>query len=179
MNEEPNLLAQLKKGSQKAFSLLFKTYYKDLVQFGNTMLPDRVICEDIVQSVFLKVWNDRSQLQIEVSLKSYLLKAVRNRCLDEIRHRNIIIEHESYILSTEPLDVNTENHILYSDLQGHLSTALHKLPEVNRTAFVMNRLEGLKYKQIAVRQRVSERTVEMRVSKALRLLRSYLKEFFI
>lgn len=180
MNEELNLLDKVRQGDQEAFSLLFKIYYKDLVLFGGTLLPNRVICEDIVQSIFLKLWNERSQLQIETSLKSYLLKAVRNSCLDEIRHRNIVIEHESYVLSTHPLnDINTENYILYSDLQRHLSIALQKLPETYRAAFEMNRLEGLKYREIAAKLNVSERTIEVRISKALELLRIYLKDFFI
>lgn len=178
--EELHLLKDLKQGDKEAFSLLFRMYYKDLVLFGGTFLPDRLLCEDIVQSVFLKVWKDRGLLDIKTSLKSYLLKAVRNNCLDELRHREVRREHESYVLSTPGLEeVDTENYILYSDLSGHLQKALRKLPEACRIAFEMNRFEGLKYKEIAVRLQVSERTVEVRVGKALELLRIYLKEFFL
>lgn len=87
--EEHNLLAGLKKGDSEAFSRVFTAWYKDLVLFGGNFLPDREMCEDIVQSVFLRLWNDRASLVIETSLKSYLLKSVRNSCLDEIRHQDI------------------------------------------------------------------------------------------
>lgn len=178
--EELHLLKGLKQGDKEAFSLLFKMYYKDLVLFGGNFLPDRLLCEDIVQSVFLKIWKDRDQLEIATSLKSYLLKSVRNNCLDELRHREVRREHETYVLSASGWgDVDTENYILYSDLSGHLQKALLKLPEACRIAFEMNRFEGLKYKEIAVRLQVSERTVEVRVGKALELLRVYLKEFFL
>lgn len=178
--EELHLLKGLKQGDKEAFSLLFKMYYKDLVLFGGNFLPDRLLCEDIVQSVFLKIWKDRDQLEIATSLKSYLLKSVRNNCLDELRHREVRREHETYVLSASGWgDVDTENYILYSDLSGHLQKALLKLPEACRIAFEMNRFEGLKYKEIAVRLQVSERTVEVRVGKALELLRIYLKEFFL
>jgi RNA polymerase sigma-70 factor, ECF subfamily len=178
--EEQTLLAGLRKGDNKAFSQLFTAYYKDLVLFGGNFLPDKVVCEDIVQSVFLRIWNDRASLDIETSLKSYLLKSVRNSCLDELRHRDIIHQHEAYTLSTDVLeDVDTEHYILYSDLSRHLDEALANLPEAYREAFEMNRFEGLKYKEIAARLQVSERTVEVRIGKALEMLRVLLKDFLV
>ncbi|MDR1556717.1 MAG: RNA polymerase sigma-70 factor [Tannerellaceae bacterium] len=176
--QESQLLIGLKQGNTEIFSFLFKTYYKDLVMFGSTYLPDRSVCEDIVQSVFLKLWDEREHLTIETSLKSYLLTAVRNSCLDEIRHRHIVHGHESYILSLHQEDtIDTEHYVLYSDLHHHLLEALSKLPDSYREAFGMNRFEGLKYREIAARLKVSERTVEVRIAKALLLLRQYLKDF--
>ena len=75
--------------------------------------------------------------------------------------------------------MDTENYVLYSDLSSQLKNALNKLPEDCRIAFEMNRFEGLKYKEIANRLNVSERTIEVRIGKALGLLRKYLREFFI
>jgi len=178
--EERYLLTKLRKGDVEAFSFLFKSYYKDLVLFGGYFLSDRITCEDIVQSVFLKLWRDHATLDIEISLKSYLLKSVRNSCLDELRHQNIVREHVDYTLSNNLLDdMDTENYVLYSDLSSQLTNALDKLPEDCRIAFEMNRFEGLKYKEIANRLNVSERTIEVRIGKALGLLRKYLREFFI
>jgi RNA polymerase sigma-70 factor (ECF subfamily) len=179
MLDERDLIAGLKEGSRGIFSLLFKVYYKDLVLFGGNYLPgDREMCEDVVQSVFLKLWNDRRHIVIETSVKSYLLKAVRNGCLDELRHRHIMHEHEAYVqasgLADEP---DTENRILYSDLQRHLQTALDKIPQSLREVFEMNRFEGLKHREIAERLQVSERTVEVRIAKAIDLLKKYMKEF--
>ena len=74
-------------------------------------------------------------------------------------------------------DIDTENYILYSDLYDHLREALDKLPIACREAFEMSRFEQLKYKEIAVKLNVSERTVEVRVGKALGLLRHYLRDF--
>ena len=178
--EEQNLLIGLRQGDSDTFSKLFTAYYRDLVLFGGNFLPDREMCEDIVQSVFLRLWNDRASLEIETSLKSYLLKAVRNSCLDEIRHRNIMRQHESFALSNNVLeDVDTVHYILYSDLSRHLDEALRQLPDVYREAFEMNRFGGLKYKEIAARLQVSERTVEVRIGKALELLRVKLKDFLL
>ncbi|MDP4240147.1 MAG: RNA polymerase sigma-70 factor [Bacteroidota bacterium] len=180
MNEEQYLLVALKQGNREAFSLLFRKYYKDLVLFGGNFLGDKVRSEDIVQTVFLKLWTDRENIEIETSLKSFLLRSVRNGCLDELRHRQVIREHESYTEIFGNVDhLDTEHYILFSDLQAHLNVALEKLPETCREAFEMNRVEGLKYKEIAQRLDVSERTVEVRIGKAIGLLRQYLKEFFV
>ena len=108
------------------------------------------------------------------------MRSVQNSCLDELRHKTIIREHESYSLSFGALDdMDTDNYVLFSDLQLHLEVALQKLPVVCREAFEMNRLEGLKYREIAEKLNVSERTVEVRIGKALALLRNHLKEFFM
>ncbi|MDR3268941.1 MAG: RNA polymerase sigma-70 factor [Tannerella sp.] len=179
MPDEYDWIAELKKGNAQTFSLIFNTYYKDMVLFGGNFLPNQAVCEDIAQSIFLKLWSERTALIIETSLKSYLLKAVRNACLDEIRHRNIVLEHESYVLSNSLSNdmADTENYILYSDLQEHLQQALLQMPEASREAFELNRFEGLKYREIAEQLHVSERTIEVRISKAIDFLRKYLREF--
>jgi RNA polymerase sigma-70 factor (ECF subfamily) len=181
MFDEQNLITGLKDGNREAFSLLFNAYYKDLVLFAGNFLPgDRETCEDVVQSVFLRLWNDRRLIAIVTSVKSYLLKAVRNGCLDELRHRDIVREHEAYVqISCCADETDTENYILYSDLQRHLQKALQKIPQPFREAFEMNRFDGLKYREIAERLQLSERTVEVRIAKAIGLLKKYMKEFLI
>ena len=177
--QEYFVLSALKQDSKEAFSLLFQTYYTDLVLFCGNFIKDKDSCEDIVQSIFLKLWNDRKNIQIEISLKSYLLKAVRNSCLDEFRHIEIVRQYETEFGSSALDNYDTENYILYSDLYAHLSRALEKIPDLYKEAFVLNRFEGLKYREIAEKLNVSERTVEVRVSKTLYLLRKQLKDFFI
>ena len=173
------VMSALRQYSKEAFSLLFQTYYTDLVLFCGNFIKDKDSCEDIVQSIFLKLWNDRKNIQIEISLKSYLLKAVRNSCLDEFRHIEIVRQYETEFGSSALDNYDTENYILYSDLYAHLSRALEKIPDLYKEAFVLNRFEGLKYREIAEKLNVSERTVEVRVSKTLDLLRKQLKDFFI
>ena len=177
--QEYFVMSALRQDSKEAFSLLFQTYYTDLVLFCGNFIKDKDSCEDIVQSIFLKLWNDRKNIQIEISLKSYLLKAVRNSCLDEFRHIEIVRQYETEFGSSALDNYDTENYILYSDLYAHLSRALEKIPDLYKEAFVLNRFEGLKYREIAEKLNVSERTVEVRVIKTLDLLRKQLKDFFI
>lgn len=176
--QENFLLSALRQDNKEAFSLLFQKYYTDLVLFCGNFVRDKSSCEDIVQSIFLKLWNDRKSIRIETSLKSYLLRAVRNSCFDEFRHLEIVRQYESDPDHSVLDSYDTENYILYSDLSAHLQQALDQLPAPYREAFEMNRFEGLKYREIAVRLNVSERTVEVRVSKALEMLRKLLKDFY-
>lgn len=176
--QENFLLSALRQDNKEAFSLLFQKYYTDLVLFCGNFVRDKSSCEDIVQSIFLKLWNDRKSIRIETSLKSYLLRAVRNSCFDEFRHLEIVRQYESDPDHSMLDSYDTENYILYSDLSAHLQQALDQLPAAYREAFEMNRFEGLKYREIAVRLNVSERTVEVRVGKALEMLRKLLKDFY-
>jgi RNA polymerase sigma-70 factor (ECF subfamily) len=178
MYDEKYLIERIRKGSEEAFTLIYRRYYKDLVLFGGTFLSDKATCEDIVQNVFTELWENRKTLIITTSLKSRLLKSVQNACIDEIRHRAVIREHEEYLLSLNSLeDEETDKYILHSDLQNHYQQAMDKIPAQYKDAFEMNRLDGLKYNEIADKLNISLRTVEVRISKTISLLRKYLKDF--
>ena len=163
------LLCNMDNDSDEAFATLFRKYYKDLVLFAGTILHEQEVCEDIVQTIFLRLWDNRGRLRIETSLKSYLLSAVRNSCIEEIRHRKIVSAHQQEILNGSVLgDHDTARYILYSDLNDHLQEALGKLPRKLRECFEMNRFQNLKYREIAERLNVSVRTVEVRIGDALK-----------
>lgn len=179
MNEK-ELLKELRRGKHSAFTVVFDSYYRDLLLFAGNYIGERGVCEDIVQSLFLKLWNDRDLIQIEISLRSFLLRSVRNACLDELKHRQVVREHQSYVEGISDLDaLDVDNYIFYSDLKQKLDQTLQTLPEEYAIAFKMNRFEGLKYREIAEQLSVSERTVEVRIGKALSVLRERLKEYLI
>lgn len=180
IKNERELLLLLKNGDESAFGLFFKTYYKDLVLFAGKFISSRVICEDITQSVFLQLWDERETLIIESSLKSFLLKSVQNRCLNVLRHQlyeenylNSVKQHESMTVPTP------EHYLLYSEIHTHLSQALSRLPYNQREAFELNRFKGLTYQEIADMLNVSKRTIEVRIGQALKQLRIDLKEIFL
>jgi len=180
MKEEQYLLEELRRGNKAAFTLLFRKYYKDLVLFGGNFLHDKGICEDIVQDLFVKLWTHPEKMEIDTSFKSFMLKSVQNSCIDHLRHKKVVLEHESYSALFDYDDnMDTENYVLYSDLKDSLDEALTRLPGECRQAFQMNRFDGLKYKEIAEQLNVSERTIEVRIGKAIGLLRQYLKAFFV
>jgi RNA polymerase sigma-70 factor (ECF subfamily) len=172
---EPILVKRMINSDHSAFTIIFETYYKDLVLFALTIIKILDIAEDAVQEVFVRLWEKRCELNLHGSLKSYLMKSVQNQCLDEIRRRKI---REQYAEDQEIqlLYMNdTDDYILYTDLQNHLDNLLAQMPEEVAQTFRMNRFDGLKYHEIAQQMNVSVRTVESRISKALRILHQTLK----
>jgi RNA polymerase sigma-70 factor (family 1) len=175
---EQLLLSRLRKGDTDSFSDIFSAYYNDLVFFAHTFLHDLPASEDIVQDTFVWLWESRENLNITVSLKSLLLKSIQNKCIDWYRHRKIVIDHDNYIVNNAPLyEYSTDSYILRSEMEQVIQKVLDKMPESISVPYRMNRNEGLKYEEIAERLDVSVRTIEVRISKALELLRKSFAEY--
>jgi RNA polymerase sigma-70 factor (ECF subfamily) len=175
---EQFLVARLNSGDSDAFSEIFNAYYKDLVLFAFSNIKDMANSEEIVQDIFVKLWEDREKMDIRTTLKCVLLKSTQNRCIDWHRHQKIINKHNDYIINHNHIfDNDCDSYLLWSELNSSVESAMNKMPETLRKAFEMNRNEGLKYQEIADNLSVSLRTVEARISKALEFLRSELREF--
>jgi len=177
---EKILLEKLSESDNSSFSVIFRAYYSDLVQFAGTFIQDMDTCEEIVQDTFVYLWESRLSLNIHTSLKSYLLKMVQNRCIDWLRHLKIRDQYNAYAdLHMCLIENDAENYILCSELEADLEKALCQLPPEISQAFRLNRYEGLTYHEIADQQNVSVRTIEVRISRALNMLRAYLKDYLI
>jgi RNA polymerase sigma-70 factor, Bacteroides expansion family 1 len=177
---EKVLLERLKEGDKTAFSCIFTVYYSDLVMFACIFTKNLDISEEIVQNIFVKFWEDRELLTINTSLKSFLLRAVRNRSIDWLRHLKIRDKYSADILETSSdFENDVENYVFASELEHQIEKALTKLPEEISNVFRMNRYDGLKYHEIAEKLNVSVRTIEVRIGKALHLLREHLKDFLV
>lgn len=175
---EKILLEKLSESDNSSYSIIFTTYYSDLVQFAGTFILDLDTCEELVQDAFVYFWENRQSLKIQTSLKSYLLKMVQNRCIDWLRHLKIQDQYNVYAdHHLRLMENNTENYILYSELKANLEKALDSLPPEIALAFRLNRQEGLTQHEIAECQNVSVRTIEVRIGKALILLREQLKDY--
>jgi len=177
---EKVILSRLQVGDYQAFSNIFNAYYRDMVIFATRFTKDLNHAEEIVQDTFVSFWEDRESLKINTSLKSYLLKSVQNKYIDWFRHNKVIQAHNEYTME-KPTQyaLNTDSYLLFSELNEQIEKALKLLPEQVSEAFRMNRNKGLKYHEIADILGVSVRTIEVRIGKALHLLRFYLKDYFV
>jgi len=177
---EKILIAKLKAGDRSAFSSIFSFYYANLVSFANLFLHDSNSAEEIVQDIFVHVWENHEVLSITSSLKSYLLKMVQNRCLNWIKHLKTRNEYSDFVIkNTNIFERDTDNYILKSELEDKIESTLNLLPSEIKEAFIMSRFEGKKYQEIADIQLVSVRTIEDRIGKALSLLKEHLSEYLI
>ena len=136
------------------------------------MVKDDSAAEDVVQEVMLKIWKKRAQIKIESSLKAYLYRCVTNRSLNYLRDKR---NHAEQIEDTY-LDVSAdvEEKIYYSETQEIIMEHVNKLSPRCRQVFIMNRLDQMKYKEIAAELEISVKTVEHHIAKGLMILRESL-----
>lgn len=172
---EHELLHKLKIGNEKAYHAVFHDYFSVLVAFANKYISDLDLAREIVQVVFVKLFEKRQSLEITTSLKSYLYKMVYNDCMNAIKSKKISFEHYSrYALQ---MDLLTDFHDVIDQTEKELRIykALEKLPPQCKLIIQQSRLEGRKNKEIAEELNISIRTVETQISKALKLLREGIK----
>ena len=165
-------------GEEAAFKALFTEHYKGMYSYACIILKDEVEAEEIIQNVFVRLWEKQTAIQIETSLKAYLYRMVYNDCMNHIKHKAVVIKFQkekTYVMKNET--GNAEEKVASTQLNEQLSNALRELPEQCRTVFQLSRFEDLKYREIAVQLGISEKTVENQMGKALRLLRMKLVDF--
>ncbi|UZD23575.1 RNA polymerase sigma-70 factor [Algoriphagus halophytocola] len=166
---------------EEAFEKVFKTYFKALHAYAQAILKDSEAAEEIVQSVFLKLWEKRENLEINSSLKAYLYRAVYNESLNYINHQKVKRKHWDHthyeMTQGNPENVGDTIQGQENELYDRFQLALSKLPEKCRMVFHLSRFEELKYQEIAKRMGISIKTVEAHMGKALKTLRVELAEF--
>lgn len=176
--QEKDVIERLRNGERTAFELLFQFYYPGLVIYATQFAVDRLQAEDIVQNLFVRLWEKRQRVQLVDSLKSYLFTSVRNSCLNTLKHQKVENKYveQLYDLSEKNL-LYQPNLYIASELQEIILGAIDKLPERCREVFVMSRLEQMKNDEIAEKLDLSKRTVETHISHALKILRVELKDY--
>ncbi|WP_345231947.1 RNA polymerase sigma-70 factor [Olivibacter ginsenosidimutans] len=178
MQSDIDTLHLLQKGDEGVFEGVFKQHFNPLHAYAYTILKDTVAAEEVVQSLFLKLWEKRSHLAIRTSLRSYLYRATYNDCMNKIKHGQVKQKHEDHLVYTHNSSYeHTANQLHENELKRELTKALGLLPEKCRIIFQMSRFEELKYQEIADRLEISIKTVENQMGKALKILRFALADY--
>lgn len=173
--EDQELLSLLKDGDIEAFNTLFRKYYKPLCAFAHRYVA-REDLEEIVQDLFLWLWNNHENLEIRTSLSSYLFRATHARCLNKIEQNEVKQRIETIYWKNYHGNDSIEDYQL-DELVVRIHKAINKLPESYREAFIMHRFKDKSYKEIAESLNVSTKTIDYRIQKALKLLREDLKDY--
>lgn len=168
-NSDKELILEIKENNEIAFKELFYKYYNILINFCWYRTRDLDLSKDLVQEIFAKLWIARNNLDPEKSVKSYLFKSLTNQIINNSKlssAKNISID-ESILNNTTANNINIENQI-------DLHSAIEKLPEKLKTVFMLSRIEGFKYSEIAEICEISIKAVEKRMTKTLKILRKSL-----
>ena len=173
--DDTALVKSLSKGNILAFNTLFRKYGQRLYRFAHGYLKSDVESEEIVQEVFTKVWETRSQLKHDLSFKSFLFTIAFNVIKKHFRAKAYLREYfRNEVL--DDLDLRTTQDINFNSLKSYLSKIVDTLPERRREIFIKSRFEGLSIEEIAREFDISHKTVENQITVALKYIRSYLKK---
>ena len=171
-------IAQESLRDEAVFERVFKSHFKSLHSYALAMLKDEAVAEDVVQNVFVRLWKNLDEANIQSSITAYLYRAVHNESLNVLKHEKVKSAHKLYVAhSMKNESDNASKKILQADLEQKLRTALNELPEQCRTIFQMSRFDEMKYQEIADKLSISIKTVENQMGKALKLLRIKLVDF--
>lgn len=180
---ENEIIIALKQGDKNALEALYKNYFVSLCTYAAELTGNIAAAEDIVSELYCFLWEHRKQIIIKESLKSYLFRAVRNRCLNHLKHQKTIQKYitESKSMEAQVDEINLEylkkNRELENiDISERIIKAVDKLPDQARVIFKLKRQEGRTYDEIAKELNISINTVRKQMSRALTKLRQELAD---
>jgi len=174
---EASLLRELQTGDEGAYDAVFRLWYPTLVRVAGALVHDTDVAEEVAQEVMLELWRRRHVISAEVSLRAYLLRAVRNRSLNQLRHLRVRRDSESDVEATYDTPVAADQPVVAGELADAVQEAIRGLPPRCREVFELSRLHGLKYAEIAESLGISQKTVEAQMGKALKIMRERLAQW--
>ncbi len=168
------LLTRLQAGDEGAYDSVFREWYPVLVRVAGAMLHDSDAAEEVAQEVMHELWRRAHILDAGLTLRAYLLRAVRNRALNHVRHQRVRRETQGDVTALYQEPVRADQPVVAAELADAVRVAVADLPPRCREVFELSRVDGLRYAEIAEALGISEKTVEAQMGKALRVLRERL-----
>jgi len=170
MSEE-HLSEAIKDSDCSAFKMLYYKYYEPLYRYIFYRTYSNELTKDLLQDVFTKLWMNRKKFDVSKSLKAYIYSITSNLIIDYYRKRSSRIKYKNEFFTAQVITGKDTAEDKIS-----IQNAVARLNDKIKDVFILNRYEGFTYKEIAEIQNISIKTVEKRMSKALKFLRNYLKE---
>jgi RNA polymerase sigma-70 factor (ECF subfamily) len=167
-------LQRVQSGDEGAYDAVFRNWYPILVRVAAALLHDTDAAEEVAQDVMLELWRRRHLLDASVPLRAYLLRSVRNRALNHLRHLKVRRQSESDVEALYDAPLGSDQPIVAKELADAVDEVVRHLPPRCREVFELSRVDGLRYAEIAETLGISLKTVEAQMGKALRILRDRL-----
>lgn len=184
MNEQQAITLLCKEDSHEAFSFLYNKYWSKVYNFARLYISSIEDAKEVVQIVFVKLWESRSFLREDENLQGYLFIISRNVIFNQKKKSFNEDFYKASVLSAyseENIEGSCEaEEKLYAlDTSRFVDELIKTLPERQRNCFLMSRIEHLSYREIGERLGISERTVEVHISRALKYLKRNIILFLI
>lgn len=175
--DEKSVFNKIRGDDEKAFRWLFETFYPSLCLYASRFLNDEDHSAEVVQELFVKLWEKRKSLEVDVSVRPYLFRAVRNQCLNQIRYDKVKQLHAAKLQEALLSEDAAGDFFISPELMLKLEAGIESLPDKRREIFKMSREQGMKYREIADALGISVKTVENQMGSALRSLRELFRTF--
>ncbi len=181
---DQQLIEALRQGDEQALTTIFNLYWKRLYFMALRRTGTHEAAEEIVQELFTELWDKRTHLfngdRATLKLAPYLLTAVKNKILNLVRSRLQRKNYWEYYQKFLPEQENTtENQVEYNQLVNMIEKGIEQLPEKSKKVFRLNRLEGRSIEEIATQLNLSEKSIEYHLTKSLKVIRLYLKDYIV
>ena len=161
----------------EAFRKIYESFCEPLYRFAYSYLKDSFEAEEIVQDVFLKVWEKRAEVDEQKSFKSYLYRITVNKIFNELKHRVVKQKYDQHLQNFDQTSIETpESSIQFQELNKKVEHLLTRLPEQQRNIFIMSRWKGLSNAEIADNLDLSIRTVENQIYRAAKFIKLHLND---
>ncbi|WP_430815638.1 RNA polymerase sigma-70 factor [Carboxylicivirga sp. RSCT41] len=166
------ILTKIQEGDLKVYKSLFKEYFNDLVQYAEGYVFDIEVAKDVVQEVFIYLWENRETVKVKY-FKTYLYTAVKNKCLHHINHLNVRDKHKVFLINNY-LELNDDSIEYDPDVIKQVKIALDSLPKEMKKVFRAKYIYDLTIPEIAEDLDVSVNTVKTQLKRARAALRNRL-----
>ena len=177
MTIEKEILRKFRDGDQAAFDAIYYKYSKRLLHFTFGLLKDRNTSCELVQDVFVKLWEKREQVNVDLNFENYLITITYNSIRKYFRNKLLEIKVKDQMSHYSSLHTNhIENDLIYKELMEIANRSIEKLPPKRKAVYKLNRQEGLRIKEIACKLNISTRTVETHLAKAKAFLKKEINE---
>ncbi len=172
------LLDALIKGGEAAFEKIYKSYFALLRNYSASIVGDSDMAYEIIQNIFVALWENRKNLDREKSLRNYLLRSAHNNSLRYLKTQSLHLQHQENLKKekSEEEQENVIQHEEYPDPEQQLAALLNELPERSRQVVLMSHIENKKSADIARELGISVRTVETILYQAMKKLRGKIKK---
>lgn len=174
---EQKLVKKLKRGCHQSFTTLFHLYAKKLYNFSFKYTQSHAESEEIVQEVFLKIWNKRDTINPKLSFNAFLITIAKNHIFNRIKKEASRKQYREQIEQSDLVTNETESKVIFADLEQIAKSKIEGLPPKRKQIFLLRRDSGLSIKEIAEKLGIAESTVENQMNKAIKTLKTNLSNF--
>jgi RNA polymerase sigma-70 factor (ECF subfamily) len=170
------VLASFAKDDEQAVDLIYNHYYPRLYRFSRTFLKLDDGIDDILQEVFVRIWENRKNIRSAQTFNSYIFTITRNLLLNELRNRLNNEKFRDRLAKAAMAEEYTDSQFTdYNELKEKIDNLVEQLPERQREVFKLSRIEGLSHREIAAKLSISDKTVEYHIGQSISFLKAKLK----